>query len=112
MIDWTRWVLRAAGLLTMTLAAAPASAQGTGNVAAGLTSAQRLCAECHSVRPGQASPNTGAPGFERIANTSGMTAAALRVALQTPHRTMPNVMLRPDELDDVVAYILSLQRAR
>jgi hypothetical protein len=38
-----------------------------------------------------------------------MTAAALTVALRTSHRTMPNIMLEPPELDNVIAYILSLK---
>src|SRR5262245_25759932 len=112
MVDRTGRTSGVLALLSITIAAAPVFAQGSGSVAAGQTSAQRLCAECHAVRPGQPSPTTGAPPFERIANVSGMTAAALRVALQTPHRTMPNVMLQPDELDDIVAYVMSLQRSR
>jgi mono/diheme cytochrome c family protein len=74
--------------------------------------AQRACAECHAVDKGQArSPNVAAPAFAAIAATRGMTAAALLAALQTSHpdRTMPNFILPPEELRDVVAYILSLQ---
>jgi hypothetical protein len=41
-----------------------------------------------------------------------MTAMALRVALQTSHAMMPNIMLEPDELRDVIAYIVSLQSRR
>jgi hypothetical protein len=55
------------------------------------------------------SGNAAAPSFHRIANVSGMTETALYVALQTSHRTMPNVRLEPDEMRDVVAYILSLK---
>ena len=39
----------------------------------------------------------------------GMTAIALNVALQSPHKTMPNLMFEPDELRDLVAYILSMK---
>ena len=38
-----------------------------------------------------------------------MTAIALNVALQSPHKTMPNMMFEPDELRDLVAYILSMK---
>jgi hypothetical protein len=46
-----------------------------------------------------------------IATVPGMTAAALLAALQTSHRerTMPNLILPPNELRDVVAYVLSLK---
>jgi hypothetical protein len=35
---------------------------------------------------------------------------SLRAFLQTPHPTMPNLMLTPDETDDVIAYLLTLKR--
>ena len=74
--------------------------------------ARQICSECHTVDRSQApSPNPASPRFETIANVPGMTAAALTVALQTSHRTMPNVMLNPEELRNVIAYILSLRRA-
>jgi hypothetical protein len=38
-----------------------------------------------------------------------MTAMALSAALNSSHRRMPNVMLEPDEQNDVIAYILSLK---
>jgi hypothetical protein len=66
---------------------------------------------CHSAGE-RRSPRTGAPTFERVAAEPGVTSAALDVALRTPHRTMPNIMLEGDELRDIVAYILSLRPAR
>ena len=85
-------------------------AQEIGQPQRGRALAQQLCAECHAVQQGSAgSPNGDAPRFETIAAVPGMTATALRVALQTSHRTMPNVMLETNELADIVAYILSLK---
>jgi predicted DNA-binding transcriptional regulator YafY len=40
-----------------------------------------------------------------------MTATALYVTLQTSHRIMPNLMFEPDELRDIVVYILSLKES-
>jgi mono/diheme cytochrome c family protein len=78
----------------------------------GLSLAKFACAQCHSVQKrSRRSPDAAAPRFEDIAN-SGMTAAAISVALQTtPHRRMPNVRLNRDDLNDLVTYILSLKRA-
>ena len=39
-----------------------------------------------------------------------MTETALYAFLQTSHRNMPNIRLEPDEVRNVVAYILSLKR--
>ena len=38
------------------------------------------------------------------------TSMSLRVFLQTPHPSMPDYRLTREELDDVVAYILTLRR--
>jgi hypothetical protein len=38
-----------------------------------------------------------------------VTALSLRVYLQTPHATMPNIVLTPEETDDVISYILTLK---
>jgi hypothetical protein len=67
-----------------------------------------LTNECHLVDkvPGR-SPNADAPTFERIANISGMTSAALTV--RTSHETMPNVIIKGGDVNDLVAYILSLK---
>jgi hypothetical protein len=56
------------------------------------------------------SPVAAAPTFPAIASSPGMSPIALRVALQSTHRTMPNLALTAVELDDVIAYILSLRR--
>lgn len=96
-----------AGLIVLS---SPAAAQDA-EARAGRVTAETNCAECHGVRDGQLeSPAASAPSFERIANVPGMTALALQAALQTTHRTMPNVMLKPDELREIVRYILTLKR--
>ena len=71
--------------------------------------AQRTCATCHGIVPSAPSPVAGAPNFHTIAATPGMSPLALRGALETPHHSMPNLMLSPVELRDVGAYIMSLQ---
>ena len=61
------------------------------------------------LRDEDASPEHTAPRFKDVANTSGMTATALTVWLQTSHPTMPNIILEPNDMSNVVAYILSLK---
>lgn len=104
---------RQVGLLPMialALATAPGEAQEIGNASRGLALAQQLCTECHAVQKEQnQSPNEDAPRFHVIASMPGMTAMALSAALNTSHRSMPNVILQPDERADIIAYILSLK---
>jgi mono/diheme cytochrome c family protein len=72
--------------------------------------ANSVCGECHAVRAGQASsPNGRAPTFVELANTPGMTTAALTVALTTPHAGMPMFVLTSEQRQDIIAYILSLK---
>ncbi|HML28124.1 MAG TPA: cytochrome C, partial [Hyphomicrobium sp.] len=58
------------------------------------------------------SPHPGAPSFTSVAKTSGMTGRALAVWLDTSHPTMPNFVLRTEDRDNVVAYIMSLKDVR
>jgi mono/diheme cytochrome c family protein len=97
-------------LAALALAPSPLVAQEN-DVRTGLMTAERLCAECHAVRLGDLrSPNSSAPTFVTMAGMPGMTSAALRVALNTSHRTGPNIMLSSDHVDAIIAYILSLRQ--
>lgn len=103
--------LPAAAILGFLLAAPiAAGAQEAGDKAKGLDLALRVCANCHAVAEGEmVSPVDAAPAFEDIADNPGMTGMALSAFLRTPHRSMPNLILSPDEISDVVAHILSLK---
>ncbi len=82
-----------------------------GSAEAGLAYARSACSECHAIRGDDyLSPNPKAAPFAKIANTPGMTGAALYVILQTPHRDMPDLIIPAKEKADVVAYLLNLQK--
>jgi hypothetical protein len=55
----------------------------------------------------------GRPGHRTVAargrRASATTALSLRAFLQTPHPTMPNLILTPEETDDIIAYLLALK---
>jgi len=84
------------------------------DVAAGRSFAREACNFCHVVDPTNASPRIVVIGldFQDIANTKGMTATGLRVFLTTSHPKMPNLILAPQQIADVSAYILSLRERR
>ena len=101
-------------LMASLLAGSQAQAQQINQAKRGLVVAKFACAQCHSVeKRSRRSPDAAAPPFEDIANSPGMTAMAISMALETiPHRTMPNVRLNRDQLGDLVTYILSLKRPK
>jgi mono/diheme cytochrome c family protein len=102
--NWTAVLLVGGALASM-----QAFAQEDGDAVRGAETATRVCLACHGVRKGERSTNPLAPPFEAIANIKGMSPIALNVALLSPHRAMPNLVLPPDERADVIAYILSLR---
>jgi mono/diheme cytochrome c family protein len=94
----------------LAMAAVQAEAQEIGRPGRGLDLALQLCGQCHAVRADQGrSPNGQSPRFQDIASVPGMTAIALSAALNTSHRSMPNIMLTADEQANIIAYILSLK---
>jgi mono/diheme cytochrome c family protein len=105
------------GVLALVAASAVASAQEVGDVRQGLRFAEKVCAECHAILKRQAlSPMPGAPPFGAIANTPGMTAMALTVWFRSSHpnipKRMPNLIIEDEDMDNVIAYILSLRDRR
>jgi mono/diheme cytochrome c family protein len=97
-------------IASLLLLPATVRAQELGNAGLGKAYADRVCADCHDVDAnGEISPNPDAPSFQSVADTAGMSARALVVWLQTSHPTMPDLILKPDEIDNVVAYIMSLR---
>jgi mono/diheme cytochrome c family protein len=97
-----------------TLVAAGARAQeGVGDPEAGFVVASEICASCHAItREQRMWPVLKGPRFDDVADTPGMTAMALFAWMRTSHPTMPNIILEPEDLRNVVAYILSLKDRR
>ena len=95
----------------MLLALEPEALAQDADVEAGAAYAKEVCAACHAVLPHEnLSPLPQAPTFQSVADTPGMTELALTVWLQSSHPTMPNIILEPDDMRNVVAYIRSLER--
>lgn len=99
-----------ATFLLIAAGVAPLQAQDVGDPRHGLALARQVCSECHAIQPQQLmSPNPRAPTFPQLAATPGMTAAALTVALTTPHVGMPMFRLSSEQREDIIAYILGLR---
>lgn len=100
------WLI-AAGLIMLT----PASSRSA-DLAAGELLANKWCAECHAVRADRRGPNPSAPTFPELAAEPSITKYSLRALLRTPHETMPQITFTPDQIEDIVNYILSMKPRR
>ncbi len=82
-----------------------ALAQQIGDPAAGERLAGANCAQCH----GSDGAQGAAPALAAIAAMPSTTQASLSAFLQTPHASMPSLIFSGAELNDLIAYILSLR---
>lgn len=96
--------IRSIVLIGTTLAFATQAAEQPlpGDRSAGRRLAEEHCSGCRS-------PASGRMSFAAIARLPSTTALSLHAFLLTSHPTMPNFKLNPEQVDDVVAYILALQ---
>ena len=98
-------------LAAIPLTAGPALAQEAPvDPAAGRVLAEELCAACH-VMPGVV-PRIGVPGaspFQALAADPAVTGLTLHAYLRTQHPPAPTFVLNEAQLNDVIAYILSLR---
>jgi mono/diheme cytochrome c family protein len=111
---WSRIVSKftiAIALIVSAGSLTPASAQSP-DPGVGRHLAETVCSACHQIDvysqgPG---PNRDAPNFVDISRMPSMSELAIKVFLRSPHPTMPNFILSPEEIDSVTSYILSLAR--
>jgi mono/diheme cytochrome c family protein len=103
-------IAAATGFIAFALGNLPVQADGIGNTMRGLEYAQTNCAGCHAILKDETeSPNPDSPAFAAVAVTPGITRTALSVFLQSPHPTMPNLIVEGEDADNLIAYILSLK---
>jgi mono/diheme cytochrome c family protein len=99
------WLVGCVALAVLCGPARPAAAQDGGDVARGRGLVQADCLSCH----GDPARRPRAPDFREVASMPSTTALSLGVFLRTSHPSMPNIILAPADLDDIIAYILSLK---
>jgi mono/diheme cytochrome c family protein len=101
-----------AGVL-LVIAAGTSAGQGrNGNARLGHELALRLCANCHVVDSLASGPvPVGVPSFATIA-ARAESAEQIAGRIIVPHPPMPDATLSAPEIRDIVAYIMSLRRAK
>ena len=68
--------------------------------------AQRWCATCHVVAPGQGQAKADAPSFAAI--SAGRRVPEIQGFLQRSHPSMPDMNLSRSEIADLIAYMQTL----
>ena len=87
------------------------AAQKSSAVVRGQEVAERFCAGCHATNDQKERivQGTIVPSFRALAGRPNLTPQRLQAFIMTPHRPMPGMSLELAEVDDLVAYILSLR---
>ena len=98
--------------LAAALGARPAAAAGSAEH--GRVMAQRLCSACHAIGSHGESPNHKAPPFRTLGTKYpiDMLQEALAEGIRTGHPAMPAFAFEPPQIDDLIAYIKSVQPPR
>lgn len=88
-----------------------ANAASIGSATGGHVLAEQSCADCHVIAAGVKPRRlVDAPSFPDLVRDPKFTPFRLRSFLQTPHQVMPNFILSTRDVDDLVAYLLRLQK--
>jgi mono/diheme cytochrome c family protein len=89
------------------LAALGGSARAEGDRMAGEAIARQWCGECHAT-DASSSATDAVPAWRTIATDPTKDEASLKAFLENPHPAMRHIPLTERDIDDVIAYILSL----
>ncbi len=114
-------MLLAGMILGAATAASAAHPSDQNSISAGHALSLEFCASCHVVAADQQKPPLypdAPPSFAAIATQRATTTASLRRFVRTTHPSiaaplkMPGVQVTDDQLDQIVAYIISLRHSR
>lgn len=83
-----------------------------GNVQRGFIFAHQHCLICHAIQKTGESPQTLAPPFRELHLRYPVEelSEALGEGIRTGHPMMPEFQLDPDQIEDFLAYLKSLER--
>lgn len=100
-------------VLAMAVAGGAAhAAEGAGDAAGrGRAFVEANCARCHAVGPKGESPNASAPAFRTLHERYPVEnlAESLAEGIVTGHPDMPEFELDQDQIDDLLAYLKTLE---
>lgn len=94
-----------------TVLSAPSRAEG-GDATSGLALAQEWCSKCHAIGLYGDSPLGVAPPFRELHKRYDVEdlAESLAEGILVGHPTMPAFRFDPDQIDNLIAYLKTLER--
>ncbi len=102
-------LMMASSAILMAAVASAHAAQPDARAQAGRQLAEIACSNCHTIGPDVSSGSDAVPSFRAVARQPALTPASLRAKIEGVHPRMPATPLAGQQIDDVVAYILSLR---
>ena len=105
-------MMRRLALLCLVLACASSAAMAqSGRVQRGFTFAQTNCSQCHAIGRVGESPTPEAPPFRTLHTRYPVEdlAEAFAEGITTGHPSMPQFQLDPAQINDLLAYLESVQ---
>lgn len=105
-------MMRQLALLCFVLACVSSAAMAqSGRVQRGLTFAQTNCSQCHAIGRVGESPIPAAPPFRTLHTRYPIEdlAEAFAEGITTGHPSMPQFQLDPAQINDLLAYLNSIQ---
>ena len=96
-------------LLVLSLFASPA--WGQSEAEQGRLLAQANCSRCHAIGSGDQSAHPDAPPFRTLSKRYPIDSLAERLGkgFPTGHSDMPDFLATASQIDEIIAYIISLQ---
>jgi mono/diheme cytochrome c family protein len=103
---------QAAGAAPSRSAAVAATGAIAGDPVRGRDVADRNCSLCHAIAPGAASRHPQAPPFSTLGRRYPLEALAEALAegIVVGHQGMPQIMLEPQPIHDLISYMESIQQ--
>jgi mono/diheme cytochrome c family protein len=101
------------GLVLGLVVVSPVRGVGSGgDPALGLTLAQEWCAKCHAIGLTGGSPLAIAPPFRDLHKRYAVEdlAESLAEGILVGHPTMPQFRFDPDQIDNLIAFLKTLER--
>lgn len=98
--------------IALALGAVPALAQEEGRIQRGFVFAKTNCSLCHAIGTVGESPLPEAPAFRTLHTRYPVEnlAEAFAEGISTGHPSMPEFQLDPAQINDLLAYLESIQR--